>query len=691
MAKRLLISTFALAILLTLAGSERANAQGPKGRSVTVGKPWRGAPGVTQSVAQIMAREKKTQPSSAAPRAVPLRTRKSFPSPLNDSAPRVSQFPSPRSTAPERAPLNGRRNPQTIGVSFLGAQSSESIWIPPDSMGAVGLSQILVVVNGRIKVFDKSGNLGGLNVDLSTFFAPVLGPTSTVAFDPQAHYDRLSGRWFITALSDGDGLPSAFHNRVMIAVSSGATITSTSSFTFFQFQHDLVGSTPNSDTDASADYDSLGIDANSLYIGVNVYDCCFLIDTTGFVINKADLLNNILTVTAFRDLIGCSGSCAGPFSPRGVDNDDPAATQGFFVGTDYLNLSTLVLRRITYSGGIASISGNIVLYMPSTSEPINVPALGSPGQIDPVGARLFAAQIKKNKITNASTLWTAHSIEVGSDGVACDDSVTPCPDGGRDAARWYEIGNLDATPALVQSGTLFDSAVSNPRFFWIPTVAASGQGHMALGASFASATEYAGVAVAGRLYSDTLGSIQAATIAQSGVSSYTLGTAPYRWGDYSQTVVDPNDDMAMWTFQEYANATDSWGVRVIQLKAPPPAMPSSVSPSSVTQGHPALNVTITGASTSGSGFFDPGPDTGGPGFAKHIAASITGGIVVNSITFNSPTQVTLNISTCNATNGSQDITITNPDGQTLAGPGILNVTGAPVVCYYYYLFPLIFK
>ena len=30
-------------------------------------------------------------------------------------------------------------------------------------------------------------------------------------------------------------------------------------------------------------------------------------------------------------------------------------------------------------------------------------------------------------------------------------------------------------------------------------------------------------------------------------------------------------------------------------------------------------------------FFDPGPDTGGPGFANHIAATVTGGVTVNAV------------------------------------------------------------
>ena len=86
--------------------------------------------------------------------------------------------------------------------------------------------------------------------------------------------------------------------------------------------------------------------------------------------------------------------------------------------------------------------------------------------------------------------------------------------GDRNASRWYEIGNLTASPTLIQSGTVFDSATAAPIGYWIDTVTESGQGHMALGSSYASATAFAGVAVAGRLRTDPLGTIQPSTIAQ---------------------------------------------------------------------------------------------------------------------------------------------------------------------------------
>src|SRR4051812_29218908 len=160
---------------------------------------------------------------------------------------------------------------------------------------------------------------------------------------------------------------------------------------------------------------------------------------------------------------------------------------------------------------------------------------------------------------------------------------------------------MTTTPTLVQSGTLFDSAAITPFGYWIPGAMASGQGHMALASSRASASAgnggFASVAVAGRLRTDVLGTLQAPTLVQGSTFTYDqAGGPPERWGDYSQTVVDPTDDQTMWTFQEYVNAANSWTLSVAQLRAPPPVTPATAAPSSVAQGQASVNVIITGTS-----------------------------------------------------------------------------------------------
>ena len=410
-----------------------------------------------------------------------------------------------------------------------------------------------------------------------------------------------------------------------------------------------------------ADYPTLGVDANALYIGVNVFSGTgSFSNTTAFVVNKNSITGTgPIVVTPFRSLIGTDG----PFTPQGVDNYDPAADKGYFIGVSNAAFGRLILLRVSNPGAIPSLSGNIAITVPSTYYPLPVPQLNNTSKLDALDDRLFAAHLRNG------SLWTAHNIAVDSSGVGK-------PSGDRDGSRWYEITNLPTTPSLRQSGTVFDSAASNPRFAWIPSIMVTGQGHAALGFSTAGATHYADAATVGRLANDALGSTQTPLLYTSSSHAYNPndGSAPHRWGDYSYTSVDPGDDMTMWTIQEFCNATNSYGVQVVKLLAPPPATPVSASPSSVSAGQPSVDIVITGTSVNGSGFFDPGA-----GFANRIG-TVIGGVTVNSVSYTDPTHVTVNISTVGSSAGSGAVTVTNPDGQvsTSASP-ILTVTVCPAI------------
>src|SRR5207245_2009873 len=109
----------------------------------------------------------------------------------------------------------------------------------------------------------------------------------------------------------------------------------------------------------------------------------------------------------------------------------------------------------------------------------------------------------------------------------------------------------------------------------------------------------------------------------------------------------------------------------------PPATPASASPSTVCSGLASVDVTVTGTSSSGSEFFDPGADAGGPGYPGRISGSVSGGVRVNTATFSDPSHVTLNLATVAAATGAKDVTITNPDGQASTGIGILTISDQP--------------
>ena len=195
---------------------------------------------------------------------------------------------------------------------------------------------------------------------------------------------------------------------------------------------------------------------------------------------------------------------------------------------------------------------------------------------------------------------------------------------------------------------------------------------MVLASSVAGKNEFAEIAASGRLFSDATGTLGAPTTAKTSANSYNVQNTTQRWGDYSYVSVDPNDDMTMWTIQEYTNAMNSWGVQVIKLRAPLPATPSAATPTSVARGATNVNVVITGTSSGGSAFFDPGT-----GYPKHISALVNGGgVTVNSTTFTNATHITINVTVSpTAATGARTVTVINPDAQSrVSTTGILTVS-----------------
>ncbi|MBL9031712.1 MAG: immunoglobulin domain-containing protein [Phycisphaerae bacterium] len=606
---------------------------------------------IVESVEQIVARDRATP---RPPRPI-IRDEREYPDrrglPQAPGAEFVPMWPwDPVAPRPAQIANTWLDAPQSIGLNVVGITQAESFSFPPDSQGAVGLTQLIVLTNGRIKVLAKSnGAVGPLNVTLDAFFASVRG--NATCGDPQVRFDRISQRWFVSAITFTEP------NRIMIAVSSGATITAQANFSFYFFVQDQV--TPAGNTGLLADYASLGVDNNALYIGADMFNGGF-VNTSAWVVRKSSVLSGgPIVANAFRNLIVAGN---GPTSPRGVDNDDSAATEGYFIGADSGTFGRLVLRRVSSPGTSPTMSSNINLTVPATSFPVDVVAQGSADPLDALDDRLFAAQIRRNRATGVRSLWTAHNIQVNTSGVA----VTS---GGKNGSRWYQVSNLTGTPSLTQSGTLFDA--TGARHIWIPSVAASGQGHMAIAASSAGAAQFASVVAAGRLSTDALGTTQAPATIVAGAAAYNQEPGMQRWGDYSATVVDPADDQTLWTFQEYAASGGQWAVRATRLIAPPPATPASCNPSSVMQGQSNVNVTLTGTSAGGSGFYDTDAS-----FPSRLQALVGGtGVTVNSVLFTNPTQIVLNVTATGAAAlGARTISVTNPDGQSASSAtGILTI------------------
>ena len=636
-----------------------------------------GIKGIKQSLAEVIANE----------RAIPADYKVHLRPELEGPKPK-GQYPGTKPVSkygtlinPNDANFRSTSITQTVQSNFLtiwgnygtAIAGRESPYTPPDNCGDVGTTQIIATANTRMKVFTKPTVTGPasttptgtstttlsavVNVDLNVFFTNSSLGINSIS-DPHVRFDRLSGRWFVVAIDVNHGSGS---NYCCVAISDGPTVSSSSNFTKFYFSVAGTGGAAND----FFDYPTLGVDKNSLYIGGNMFaNGQFFSGSNMWVLNKASLLAGTLTVTSFPHGVTSTDM----YTPQGVHNDDPSATNGYFVGASQTFYSKLVIRRVSYAGPTPTLSGDLNLATSTIYTPKTVPTSGGTA-IDGGDRRLYAAMIKKNKITGSANLWIAQ-------GTLINISGTGGSGGDRDGALWLEIGNLSATPTILQSSNLWDAVnpTSSAVYYTYPTIAMSGQGHNLIGFTAAGPSRYAQASAAGRYRTDPAGNLSPVDFTNT-TSTYNPGAN--RWGDYTQTVVDPNDDMTMWTFSEYVPTTNAWGVRAAQFKAPPPATP-------VLSAIPACGsttaITINGTSVNNSEFFDPGADAGGPGFTRlKVDVSGPGAITISNVVFVNPTQVTASFTVPgNAVSGTYTVTVTNPDGQTATTT--FNLNCAPPAC-----------
>ena len=49
-----------------------------------------------------------------------------------------------------------------------------------------------------------------------------------------------------------------------------------------------------------------------------------------------------------------------------------------------------------------------------------------------------------------------------------------------------------------------------------------------------------------------------------------------RWGDYSATMLDPDDPYLFWTIQEWVSATDIWSTQIVAIDLEPVPEPATL-------------------------------------------------------------------------------------------------------------------
>ncbi len=475
----------------------------------------------------------------------------------------------------------------SVGQTKLGsALPQDTSFTPPDTTGAVGLNQIVEIVNGRYTVYDKGSATTPPNLlassTLDAFWANAgVTVSGGYSFRPRVVYDPFSNRWFASAL-DNPLNP----NNFLLAVSK--TSNPTDGWKGFAIATD-------STAQQWADYDTLGFDKNGVYVGGNMFPLSSgstNYGTTILAVPKSDLLLSTPTVANAQKFENLPLTTAGTgFTPQPVVNLDNSGTSEAVLSAYDTPNGLLKRSNITLGasggtpppGGPARLNTDPLLPKikpnssgqsqnnPSTTSTPQIPKISSssiPFGFDP-SPNLISITPYNPPVPAPQPSSPGNNIFTGDDRLSSNvvlkngifwgvQSVTD--PNNRAALRWFKINAQ--TNTLLQEG-LIDDPNSD---YYYGSIAVNQSNQVVIGFNRSSQTEYVSSYAA-------LGETDPVTgqttfgnplLLQSGTATYSDGFGNL-WGDYSATVADPSNPSTFWTFQQIATGIGTWSTSITQL------------------------------------------------------------------------------------------------------------------------------
>jgi hypothetical protein len=378
-------------------------------------------------------------------------------------------------------------------------------------MGAAGPNHFVSFVNGSFSVFGKNGTLVSQVSDTS-FWTTALGSNPGGLSDPRILYDPASQRWFATMITTDQ----KNNNNILYARSN--TSDPTQGFKAVSFM---------TNTGRFADFPTLGVDANGVYVGTNNFHGQTLSSLALYSVPKTDLIASTPSLARITSFTGLSTSTYGftlqpvvNYGPKQPTDPTPivATNNGSFGKYNFTSLNGT-------TGSGATLGSTTVKNVQSTSNPTNSQQPGTSTTIDNGDDRFSG-----NVVQVGNFLYMVHDITVS----------------GRSAVRWTIA---DATSFnVIQQGTISDPSLS----YFYPSIAVNPIGDVVVGFSGSNSSTYASTyAVVGASAGGVVGgslSFGAPVQTKAGTDLYSAT----RWGDYSAVTPDPADPGIFWAHQEYA-------------------------------------------------------------------------------------------------------------------------------------------
>jgi hypothetical protein len=414
-----------------------------------------------------------------------------------------------------------------------------AVTAPPDTMGAVGPSHFVELIHEVIAVYDKLTGQRIERAGIGDFFG---GPDMV---DPRIVYDHHCQRW-IACIADR----STQNVRLAVSHTSNPTGLLTNWTRYL-----LTVAEPGH----YVDYPTLGVDQNGVYIAIHFYNTpgqpasarqkvvairkqgnCLASIASGDI-HVLPTLNSpykklVLQPAVNFDSIGSDAIAW--FVAKG----DPQSGHGpiHYGRLKWINNQPQFLENPWANSLMVSTP---YYDMDKASGTFGVPQKSAGGSnlniTELSGSRLMMA------VVQGGSLWTCHHVGLNSSGGYAGEAESAL----RTGIQWLRI-QTSPPVSISASGRVYDGSVSDPYWYYMPSLMVTGTGEMVMGFSGSRGSEFIGAFFTGRRADGTMPARP--VLLQAGRSYYDSN----RWGDYSYTSLDPADG-SLWTIQQYSEAPTS--------------------------------------------------------------------------------------------------------------------------------------
>jgi len=375
-------------------------------------------------------------------------------------------------------------------------------------------------------------------------------------FDPRVLYDPDSQRWIAVAVTDRGTSVSS----LLIAVSA----TSDPTGTWYLNQLDA-----DSSNTKWLDFPAVGFNKDKIVV-TGTY-----IDATGFnagsllvVFDKASLYAGNILIQGFNygTLNLAEASFGYGLAPAATYDTNQSAV--YLVRSVNGNLSNNgYLAIYTVGGSVTSPTVTTNAFPMTTAVWTNNPVasqinfgrqLGSTQRVHTGDDRIHSVVYRNG------FLWCAHTIYL------------PASNPTRNAIQWWQLNPTNGS--TIQRGRIEDT--TGVKAYGYPSIAVNKFRDVLIGYSTFSTNQYPSASYSFHACNDLTSTMQSESLLKAGEGPFyrTDSGGRNRWGDYSATVIDPSNDIDMWTIQEYSRpavgtGTNSgrWGTWWGKVTLPLPA------------------------------------------------------------------------------------------------------------------------